>query len=159
MCLPPATVRWLHWDGRPRCRHRGVVCKAIRACSRCVYRRLLCGGCTGTGALDVFTPIHRPFEFFSKSQRTSPMENFFNVKTPQKVKVVKPRTNVLTERSHFCLLIPVDVTGLGHTTLSIPHRVRSNVLSRASDDAVPAKVFLAPMSVVPGAAHTQRPIA
>ena len=81
------------------------------------------------------------------------------VKTPQKVKVVKPRTNVLTERSHFCLLIPVDVTGLGHTTLSIPHRVRSNVLSRASDDAVPAKVFLAPMSVVPGAAHTQRPIA
>ena len=53
MCLPPATVRWLHWDGRPRCKHRGVVCKAIRACSRCVYRRLLCGGCTGTGALDV----------------------------------------------------------------------------------------------------------
>ena len=45
---------------------------------------------------------------------------------------------------------------MGHTTLSIPHRVRSNVLSRASDDAVPAKVFLAPMSVVPGAAHTQR---
>ena len=79
MGLPPATVRRLHWDGRPRCKHRGVVCKAIRACSRCprwVYRRLLCGGCTGTGALDVFTPIHRPFEFFSKSQRTSPMENF-----------------------------------------------------------------------------------
>ena len=92
MGLPPATVRRLHWDGRPRCKHRGVVCKAIRACSRCVYRRLLCGGCTGTGALDVFTPIHRPFEFFSKSQRTSPMENFFNVKTPQKFKVVKPPT-------------------------------------------------------------------
>ena len=77
--LPPATVRFPHWDGSPRCKHRGVVCKAIRAYSRCprwVYRRLLCGGCTGTGALDVFTPIHRPFEFFSKSQRTSPMENF-----------------------------------------------------------------------------------
>ena len=55
----------------------------------------------------------------------------------------------------FCLLIPVDVTGLGHTTLSIPHRVRSNVLSRASDDAVPAKVFLAPMSVVPGRSHAK----
>merc|ERR1712015_387750 len=56
MGLPPATVRRLHWDGRPRCKHRGVVCKAIRAYSRCprwVYRRLLCGGCTGTGALDV----------------------------------------------------------------------------------------------------------
>ena len=25
----------------------------------------------------------------------------------------------------FCLLIPVDMTGLGHTTLSIPHLVRS----------------------------------
>ena len=49
---------------------------------------------------------------------------------PSKVKVVKPRTNVLTERSHFCLLIPVDVMGLGHTTLSIPHLVRSNVVAR-----------------------------
>ena len=33
MGLSHATVRWLHLHGRPRCKHRGDVCKAIRACS------------------------------------------------------------------------------------------------------------------------------
>ena len=45
MCLPPANVRWLHWDGRPRCKHRGVVCKAIRAYSPMSLGPDVC--CTG----------------------------------------------------------------------------------------------------------------
>ena len=95
-----------------------------------------------------------PSSFFLSPNAHLPWRTF-QCQDTSKVKVVKPRTNVLTERSYFCLLIPVDVTGLGHTKLSIPHLVRSNVLSRASDDAVPAKVFLAPMSVVPGRSHAK----
>ena len=93
MCLRPATVRFPHWDGSPRCKHRGVVCKAIRAYSPMSLGPDVC--CTGPLTRKDLSPDRA--KLATVVNREKPL---LFVKTPQKVKVVKPRTNVLTERSH-----------------------------------------------------------